>query len=80
MHAANEQTGPLQTQKTERGLRTFTSVFTPSVLTILGIILFRRVGYVFGTAGLASTLAIVAVATIISVLTSVSLPAIATNI
>lgn len=61
-------------------LGTFAGVFTPSVLTILGIILFRRVGYVVGTAGLAQTLLIVALATLISVLTSLSLSAIATNI
>jgi len=34
-----------------RRLGTFGSVFTPSILTILGIILFRRLGYVVGNAG-----------------------------
>jgi hypothetical protein len=33
-------------------LGTFAGVFTPSVLTILGIILFLRLGYVVGNAGL----------------------------
>jgi hypothetical protein len=33
-------------------LGTFAGVFTPSVLTILGIILFLRLGYVVGAAGL----------------------------
>ncbi|NND83861.1 MAG: hypothetical protein HKN46_01795, partial [Acidimicrobiia bacterium] len=33
-------------------LGTFAGVFTPSVLTILGIILFLRTGYVVGSAGL----------------------------
>ena len=61
-------------------LGTFAGVFKPSVLTILGIILFRRVGYVVGISGLAQTLAVVAFATLISVLSSASLSAIATNI
>ena len=34
------------------GLGTFSGVFTPSILTILGIILFLRLGYVIGNAGL----------------------------
>jgi amino acid transporter len=58
----------------------FGGVFTPSVLTILGIILFLRLGYVVGNAGLGRTLVIVALANAISVLTSVSLSAIATNL
>jgi amino acid transporter len=54
-------------------------VFTPSVLTILGIILFRRLGYVVGSAGLGRALFMLALATTISVITSLSLSAIATN-
>jgi amino acid transporter len=61
------------------GLGTFAGVFTPSVLTILGLILFSRMGYVVGAAGLARVLVIVALANVISVLTSASLSAIATN-
>ena len=61
------------------GLGTFGGVFTPSVLTILGIILFRRLGYVVGSAGLTRALLMLGLATLISVLTSVSLSAIATN-
>jgi len=62
------------------GLGTFAGVFTPSILTILGIILFLRSGFVVGNAGLAGTLAIIAMATAVSVLTSLSLAAISTNI
>ena len=61
------------------GLGTFGGVFTPSVLTILGIIFFRRLGFVVGSAGLTSALLMLALASAISVLTSVSLSAIATN-
>jgi len=60
-------------------LGTFAGVFTPSILTILGIILFLRLGYVVGRAGLFQALVIIAVANLISVLTSFSLAAIATN-
>jgi amino acid transporter len=61
-------------------LGTFAGVFTPSVLTILGIILFLRLGYVVGNAGLGPALLILLLANGISVLTSVSLSAIATNL
>ncbi|MFH1122083.1 MAG: hypothetical protein V1758_00320 [Pseudomonadota bacterium] len=59
---------------------TFAGVFTPSVLTILGIILFLRLGFVVGSAGLGRALIIIALANAISVLTSFSLSAIATNL
>jgi len=61
-------------------LGTFSGVFTPSILTILGIILFLRLGYVVGNAGLAQTLIIIGLANAISILTSFSLSAIATNL
>lgn len=61
-------------------LGTFAGVFTPSILTILGIILFLRLGYVVGSAGLIYALIIIAIANMISVLTSFSLAAIATNL
>ena len=60
-------------------LGTFAGVFTPSILTILGIILFLRTGFVVGNAGLAKALIIIGIATAVSVLTSISLAAIATN-
>jgi amino acid transporter len=62
------------------GLGTFAGVFTPSILTILGIILFLRLGYVVGSAGLGRTLIILVFANGISILTTLSLSAIATNI
>ena len=61
-------------------LGTFAGVFIPSVLTILGIILFLRLGYVVGNAGLGKALVIIGLANGISVLTSISLSAIATNL
>jgi amino acid transporter len=61
-------------------LGTFAGVFTPSILTILGIILFLRLGFVVGAAGLGRALLILALANSISVLTSLSLSAVATNL
>ncbi|HID31110.1 MAG TPA: amino acid permease [Desulfobacterales bacterium] len=61
-------------------LGTFAGVFTPSILTILGIILFLRLGYVVGNAGLGRALLIICLANAISVLTTVSLSVIATNL
>ncbi len=59
---------------------TFGGVFTPVVLTILGVIMFMRTGYVVGYAGLISALVILAVAKMITTLTTLSLSAIATNL
>ena len=67
-------------KRTKGTLGTFPGVFTPSVLTILGIILFMRLGYVVGSAGLTRALVIIGLANAISVLTSISLSAIATNL
>jgi amino acid transporter len=61
-------------------LGTFSGVFTPSILTILGIILFLRLGFVVGSVGLLQALLIIVIANIISVLTTISLSAIATNL
>ncbi len=66
--------------KTTGKLGTFAGVFTPSVLTILGIILFLRVGYIVGSGGVLQTLLILALATAVTLITSSSLSAIATNI
>lgn len=66
--------------KRQGTLGTFAGVFTPSILTILGIILFLRLGYVMGSAGLGRGLLILIFANSISVLTTISLSAIATNI
>ncbi len=58
---------------------TFAGVFTPNVLTILGIILFLRTGWVVGQAGLWGALIIIGIANAISFLTGLSLSAIATS-
>jgi len=67
-------------QENQGKLGTFAGVFTPSILTILGIILFLRLGYVTGSGGVGRALLIIAIANVITILTSQSLAAIATNL
>ena len=61
-------------------LGAFAGVFTPSLLTILGIVLFLRLGYVVGSVGLVEALLIMAGAHLVSIVTSLSVAAIATNL
>ena len=58
---------------------TFGGVFTPCTLTILGVIMFLRFGQVIGQAGVIYALLIVLISKVITLLTSLSLSAIATN-
>ena len=57
----------------------FGGVFTPCTLTILGVIMFLRYGQVVGNAGLIWALVILAVSKLITILTTLSLSAAATN-
>ena len=57
----------------------FAGVFTPSILTILGVIMYLRLPSIVGQAGLFQTLGIIAVAHIISVATGLSVSSIATD-
>lgn len=61
------------------GLGTFGGVFTPSLLTLLGVIMYLRFGWVVGNVGLIGTLIIVTVAMSITFLTALSIAAIATD-
>jgi len=57
----------------------FAGVFTPSILTILGVIMYMRLGWVVGEAGLVTALVIIVIAHIISVTTGLSISSIATD-
>jgi len=61
------------------GFGTFAGVFTPSILTILGVIMYLRFGWVVGNVGLVRTLLIVTICTSITALTALSMAAIATD-
>jgi len=58
---------------------TFAGVFTPSILTILGVIMYMRLGWVVGNAGLIGTIGIIIIAHIIAVTTGLSVSSVATD-
>ncbi|MFQ5517357.1 MAG: Na-K-Cl cotransporter [Acidimicrobiia bacterium] len=60
-------------------LGTFLGVFTPSILTILGVILFLRTGWVVGNVGLGGAVVIVVIANVVTLGTAMSVAAVATN-
>jgi amino acid transporter len=59
---------------------TFLGVFLPSVLTVLGLIMYLRFGWVVGNLGLPLTIVTVLLANVITFITGLSAAAIATNI
>ncbi len=60
-------------------LGTFGGVYTPSLLTILGVIMYLRLPWVVGSAGLRQALGIILVAHVISIGTGLSISSIATD-
>ena len=62
-----------------QGLGAFGGVFAPSVIAVLGLVLFRRLGFVVGSAGLAGGLLMLALASGIALLTGISLSAVAAS-
>jgi len=58
---------------------TFLGVYTPSVLTILGLVMYLRFGWVVGNVGLGITIVIVIVSSSITFITGLSASSIATN-
>lgn len=58
---------------------TFGGVFTPAILTILGVIMFMRANFVLGHAGIINAVLILVVAKLITLATSFSIAAISTN-
>ena len=63
-----------------QGLRTFDGVFTPTVLTILGVVMYLRLGWVVGNAGFVDTLAIIFMAHAITICTALSMASMVSNI
>jgi len=65
--------------KTSRKFGTFEGVFTPAVLTIIGVIFFLRLGWVVGVAGLGGAILIMVIAHMITISYGLSLSSICTN-
>ena len=59
---------------------TFGGVFTPTLLTILGVIMYLRLGWVVGNAGLLGAWLIIIVSFLITLCTALSMSSITTNI
>ena len=59
---------------------TFGGVFSPTVLTILGVIMYLRLGWVVGNAGFLGAVAIILLAKSITICTGLSMASITTNI
>jgi solute carrier family 12 sodium/potassium/chloride transporter 2 len=59
---------------------TFGGVFTPTLLTILGVIMYLRLGWVVGNAGLLGAWLIILISFFITLCTALSMSAITTNI
>ena len=60
-------------------LGTFLGVFTPTILTILGVIMYLRMGWLVGNLGLQQMLIAVVVANSITLITTMSFSSVATN-
>jgi amino acid transporter len=67
-------------KKSNGKLSTFGGVFTPDVLTILGVIMYLRLGWVVGNAGLLGAILIILLAKVITIATGLSMSSITTNI
>ncbi|MEE2751502.1 MAG: Na-K-Cl cotransporter [Myxococcota bacterium] len=70
---------PQEPKKSRVYYGTFLGVFTPSILTIFGAIMYLRFGWVVGNAGVFSTLLIVVLANIITLITAFSVSSLATS-
>lgn len=69
----------LQDEHTGYGFGTFQGVFTPSILTIIGVVMYLRFGWMLGNVGLPTSLLIVTIGSMITLLTGLSISALATN-
>ncbi|MCK5581691.1 MAG: Na-K-Cl cotransporter, partial [Candidatus Omnitrophica bacterium] len=59
---------------------TFEGVFTPCLLSILGVIMYLRLGFVVGSIGLGGALVVIVLANLITLATALSMSSVVTNI
>ncbi|HHW66561.1 MAG TPA: hypothetical protein GXX16_02495 [Epulopiscium sp.] len=64
----------------KEGLGTFEGVYTPTVLTILGVVMYLRMGWIVGNSGILGTLSIIILAHMIIISTTLSMSSMLTNI
>jgi solute carrier family 12 (sodium/potassium/chloride transporter), member 2 len=78
----NQDTAPETHSESDarEGLGTFTGVFVPGMLTLLGVIMYLRLGWVVGNAGLGDTILIILIGAGLTVCTGLSMASVATNI
>ncbi len=76
----NHQNSELKSESSPpAGFGTFKGVFVPSILTIFGVIMYLRLGWILGHVGLFQTLVIVTISCSITFLTALSIAATSTN-
>ncbi len=75
----SETAAQTQTESQPQKFGTFLGVFTPSVLTILGVIMYLRFGWVVANVGLGGAILIVLICNAIALITGLSASAVATN-
>ena len=79
-HAGSVFNGVLELEQRPKGnLGTFLGVYTPTILTILGVIMYLRFGWVTGHLGLSQTILVVIIANAITLVTTLSFSSMATN-
>ena len=71
---------PASAAGTPKRFGTFGGVFTPDVLTILGVIMYLRLGWVVGNAGFVGAVAIILLAKVVTLCTGLAMSSITTNI
>jgi len=64
----------------QKTLGTFEGVFTPTILTIIGVILYLRLGWVVGTVGLGGAIVIILLSHVATITTGFSLSSMTTNV
>lgn len=69
-----------ETAVSPRKFGAFAGVFTPTLLTILGVIMYLRTGQMVGNAGLGGALLIIVLAHVITISTGLAVSSMATNI
>lgn len=65
---------------TPRRFGTFQGVFTPTILTILGVIMYLRLGWVVGNAGFGGAVVIILMAKLVTISTGLAMSSMTTNI